>query len=58
MSSSNAVLTLSSMANPAKLARRGHIAPFQPSPVGPTAPQIGKDPAEGVGGVYGAYRAV
>jgi hypothetical protein len=58
MSSSNAVLAMSVIANPANITSEAHIAPFQPSPEGPTAPQIGKDPAKGVGGVYGAYRAV
>jgi len=58
MSSSIAVLFMSSMANPANITSEARNAPFQPSPVGGLAPQIGKDPAKGVGGVYGAYRAV
>jgi hypothetical protein len=58
MSSNNAVLSLPSMANPANITNKAGIAPFQPSPVGLVAPQIGKDPAKGVGGVYRAYGAV
>jgi hypothetical protein len=58
MSSSNAVLAMSVIANPANITGEARNAPFQPSPEGGLAPQIGKDPAKGVGGVYGAYRAV
>jgi hypothetical protein len=58
MSSRYALLFMPSMANPANTTSEARNAPFQPSPEGGLAPQIGKDPAEGVGGVYGAYRAV
>lgn len=62
MSSSNAVLSLLVMACPANITRKDDIAPFQPSPVTPVGGiwrgGIGKDPASGASGVYGAYRAV
>jgi hypothetical protein len=62
MSSNNAVLSLPSMANPANITSEADTAPFQPSPVEPVGGfwrgRIGKDPASGASGVYGAYRAV
>ena len=58
MSSRYALLFMPSMANPVHITSKDYIAPFQPSPEGPPAPQIGKDPASGASGVYGAYRAV
>ena len=58
MSSSNAVLSLPSMANPANVAREASTAPFQPSPVGPHSPQARKNPASGASGACGACGAV